>query len=207
MNNKSLYKLTYGLFVVTVNNGVKNTGCVINTAIQVTSKPQRLALTISKDNYTHDVLAQSKVCTVSVLSENVPMNTIAAFGFQSGRDADKFANIPTGTAECGLPYLTEGTVAYFAGNIISSTDVGTHTIFIMELTEGEILSEEPPMTYAYYQQVKKGTSPKNAPSYQETTETKGWQCSICGHIEKTEELSADFTCPICKQGRDKFVKL
>lgn len=207
MNKKALHKLSSGLFLLSTKNGAQINGCIINTVMQISSEPILLTACISKNNLTHDLLLKSKICAVSVLSENISMDTICRFGFQSGRDTDKFAAFPHNLAQNGAPYIMQNISAYFAGTVVNTVDAGTHTLFIIEVTEMDTLTEETPLTYAYYQSVKKGTSPKNAPTYQAETAQKGYRCSICGYIAEVEELPADFVCPVCKQPREVFVKL
>lgn len=207
MNKKALHKLSSGLFLLSTQNGAQTNGCIINTVMQISSEPILLTACISKNNLTHDLLLKSKICAVSVLSENISMDTICRFGFQSGRDTDKFAAFPHNLAQNGAPYIMQNISAYFAGTVVNTVDAGTHTLFIIEVTEMDTLTEETPLTYAYYQSVKKGTSPKNAPTYQAETAQKGYRCSICGYIAEVEELPADFVCPVCKQPREVFVKL
>ena len=207
MNKKALHKLSSGLFLLSTKNGAQTNGCIINTVMQISSEPILLTACISKNNLTHDLLLKSRICAVSVLSENISMDTICRFGFQSGRDTDKFAAFPHNLAQNGAPYIMQNISAYFAGTVVNTVDAGTHTLFIIEVTEMDTLTEETPLTYAYYQSVKKGTSPKNAPTYQAETAQKGYRCSICGYIAEVEELPADFVCPVCKQPREVFVKL
>ena len=207
MNKKALHKLSSGLFLLSTKNGAQTNGCIINTVMQISSEPVLLTAAVSKNNLTHDLLLKSKICAVSVLSENISMDTICRFGFQSGRDTDKFAAFPHNLVQNGAPYIMQNISAYFAGTVVNTVDAGTHTLFIIEVTEMDTLTEETPLTYAYYQSVKKGTSPKNAPTYQAETAQKGYRCSICGYIAEVEELPADFVCPVCKQPREVFVKL
>jgi len=209
MNKKALYNLTYGLFIISAADGKKNAACVVNTVIQVSGEPVTLSVAVSKNNYTHDVLLNGKKCAISVLGENVSMDTIRHFGFQSGTDTDKLAQFPHQTAQNGAAYITDGAIAYFSGHVKQTLDIGTHTIFIIEVEEADTLQTDAPMTYAYYQKVKKGTSPKNAPTYDASAgeEKKGWRCSICGYIAEMDELPDDYTCPICKQPKEYFVKL
>lgn len=207
MNKKALYNLTYGLFAISAVNGEKTNACVVNTVIQVSGDPVTLSAAVSKNNYTHDLLLEGKQCAISVFGENISMDTIRHFGFQSGADVDKFADFPHKTAANGAPYLEEGVIAYFSGHVKQTLDIGTHTIFIIEVDEAENLQSDAPMTYAYYQKVKNGTSPKNAPTYDASTDKKGYRCSICGYIAETDELPEDYVCPVCKQPRSVFVKL
>lgn len=130
-----------------------------------------------------------------------------SFGFKSGKDVDKFAPFTPEKDMNGIPYIKEGMIAQFSVKVNNKIDLGTHVMFIGEVQDAQVLSSEEALTYGYYQTVKKGTTPKNAPSYKEETEKKGWQCLICSHIYEGETLPADFKCPICGQGADKFVKL
>ncbi len=206
MNKIALQKLSYGLYVVGVGNDEQRSGCVINTALQVTSKPPQLSVTISKDNHTHDALMQTKHCTISILAQDAPMELISNFGFQSSRDVDKFANIAYQKDQNGTPYLDKYTCAWLSGDITATLDVGSHTLFIVTITEGEVTSDQiEPLTYSYYHQIKKGTTPKNAPSFDDTPKS-GWRCSVCGYVHESDELPEDFTCPICHQPRSAFIK-
>ena len=208
MDKAALFKLSYGLYVIGVKNENKMGGCVVNTAMQITSQPPRVSITIAKENATHDLVQQAKHCTVSVLAQDCDMNIIAQFGFQSSRETDKYDGVDFKTDEQGAPYLTRGTVAYFSCQVINQVDVGTHTIFVCEVQEGEVLAQNEPMTYSYYRQVKKGTVPKAAPTYKEEESTKqGWKCSVCGYETDQETLPDDYVCPICKQPKSVFKKI
>lgn len=207
MDKKALHDLTYGLFIITAQNDTKQSACVINTAIQVSSDPILLSVAISKNNYTHDLLLSSGKCTISILSETASMDTIRHFGFQSGSEVEKFTDYPHQLAQNGVPFITDGTTAYFAGKVKQSLDIGTHTLFIIAVDEMESLSNDTPMSYSYYRQVKKGTSPKNAPTYESAPASNGWQCSVCGYTTDLTELPADFTCPVCKQPKEVFRKI
>ena len=207
MDKAALYKLTGGLYVVGVEDEGRRVGCVINTAIQVTSKPAQVSITVSKDNYTHEVLMRTKHCTVSVVAQEISMDVIGRFGFQSGRDVVKFDGIPHQVDAKGAPHLIEKISSWFSGDIVNTVDVGSHTIFIIAVEEGEVTGpNNEPMTYAYYRTVKNGTSPKNAPTHVEEEHKPGWKCSVCGYVHEGDELPEDFTCPICRQPRSVFVK-
>lgn len=198
----ALFKLSYGLFVLTAKDGGKDNGCIINTVTQLTDTPKRITIAVNKANYTHDMIQKTGVFNVSVLSEDVPFKIFQQFGFQSGRDADKFAGMATQTRSAnGLRYLSEYTNAFISAKVISAEDYGTHTLFVADITEAKVLSAEPSVTYAYYFEHIK-------PKPQPTTEAKkGWVCKICGYVYEGEDLPADFICPLCKHGAEDFEPL
>ena len=198
----ALFKLSYGLFVLTAKDGGKDNGCIINTVTQLTDTPKRITIAVNKANYTHDMIQKTGVFNVSVLSEDVPFKIFQQFGFQSGRDADKFAGMATQTRSAnGLRYLSEYTNAFISAKVISAEDYGTHTLFVADITEAKVLSAEPSVTYAYYFEHIK-------PKPQPTAETKkGWVCKICGYVYEGEDLPADFICPLCKHGAEDFEPL
>lgn len=198
----ALFKLSYGLFVLTAKDGGKDNGCIINTVTQLTDTPKRITIAVNKANYTHDMIQKTGVFNVSVLSEDVPFKIFQQFGFQSGRDADKFAGMATQTRSAnGLRYLSEYTNAFISAKVISAEDYGTHTLFVADITEAKVLSAEPSVTYAYYFEHIK-------PKPQPTAEAKkGWVCKICGYVYEGEDLPADFICPLCKHGAEDFEPL
>lgn len=201
----AMFKFSYGLFVLTAKDGAKDNGCIINTASQLTDTPKRITVAVNKANYTHDIILKTGVFNVSVLSEDAAMATFQRFGFQSGRNADKFAGCEgLERSANGLYYLTEGTNAVISGKVIQSVDCGTHTLFIADVTEAKILSQEPSVTYAYYFAHIK---PKPLPAAMSDAPKKGWICKICGFIYEGEELPPDYICPICKHGVQDFEKL
>ena len=165
MNLKALYNLGYGLYVVCSRKGDKFNGQIANTVIQVTSEPPAVAVCINKTNLTHEFIEESRVFTASVLSQDTPLSFIGNFGFKSGRDTDKLEGINYITGETQAPIVTDNSLAYLEVRVTQEVDVGTHTIFIGELVGADILKEGEPMTYAYYHQVKRGTTPRTAPSY------------------------------------------
>ena len=149
----SYHKLSYGLFVVTARDGEKDNGCISNTAIQVALNPDRMAISLQNNSLTGEMVKKTGKLNVSVLSENVPFEVIRHFGMQSGRDVDKFANCDVDTrAKNGIKYISKYTNAFFSLNVISETDVGSHTLFVGDVTEAKVLSEKNPCTYAYYHQ-------------------------------------------------------
>jgi len=191
--------LTYGLFILTAREGDKDNGCVINTLEQITTKPNRISVCVNKGGLTHDMILRTGVFNVSVLTEKAPFSLYQHFGFQSGRDADKFADPAVGGRSAnGLMYLTENVNAFVSGKVISAQDYGTHTLFIAEVTEAKTLSEEPSVTYAYYHAHVKPRS-KPAPE-----QKKGFVCTVCGYVYEGDELPADFVCPLCKHPASDF---
>lgn len=205
MDKKAMYKLSYGLFVVTAREADKDNGCIINTAIQAASEPNQLSICINKANYTHDMIQRTGAFTVSVLSQKASFDLFKHFGFQSGRDVDKFASY-TGCARGanGIYYITEGTNAYLSVKVTKTVDLGSHTMFIGEVTDMEVLSEEASVTYDYYLNNIK-------PKPQQVGTTKEgqtiWRCTICGYEYVGEELPEDFICPLCKHPASDFEKV
>jgi len=165
MNTKALRNLSYGLYVVASEKQGKLNGQIVNTVFQVTSDPPTIAVSINKQNLTHEFISVSKVFTVSILSQETPLSFIGHFGFKSGREVDKLKDVNYKLGEAKAPIVLDHSVAYLEAKVINQLDVGTHTIFIGELVGADVLSEGDPMTYAYYHQVKRGTTPKTAPSY------------------------------------------
>ena len=171
MDLKALYKLGYGLYIVSSIKGERRNGQIANTVFQITSEPPTIAVSINKSNLTHEFIQESSVFAVSILSQDTPLAFIGRFGFKSGRDIDKFTGTSYKIGETGAPIVTDNTLAYLEARVIKEVDMGTHTIFIGELVGAGVIKEGESMTYAYYHQVKRGTTPKTAPSYIE--ETKG----------------------------------
>ena len=198
----ALFKLSYGLYVLTAREGDKDNGCIINTAALLTDNPKRIQIAVNKQNYPHDMILRTGVFNVSVLTQEVPFSVFQQFGFCSGRDTDKFA---AGGAEVrsenGLRYVWENTNAVISGKVIATHDYGTHTLFVAEVTEAKILSDVPSVTYQdYFDHIK----PKPAPTGEKKT---GWVCKICGYVYEGEELPPDFICPLCKHGAEDFERL
>ena len=205
MDNKAMYKLSYGLFVLTARDGERFNGCITNTAIQVASEPNQLSFAVNKANFTHDMVMKSMKANVSVISEAADFELFKHFGFQSGRDVDKFASFSDyKMAENGIPYITKGTNASFSLDIRQSLDLGSHTLFIGEPTAMEVLGASASATYAYYQDNIK-------PKPEKVGETKAgqtvWRCKICGYEYVGEELPVDFVCPVCKHPASDFEKV
>lgn len=206
---KTFQKFSYGLFVLTARCDERDSGCIINTAIQLSSDPERIAIAVNKANYTHDMIMKSGKFNISFLSEGALMDTFKHFGFQSGREVDKFdENIPVQYkhSENGLAYITTGTNAFMSANIVDHYDYGSHTLFVAEVTEAEILNEEASATYAYYfANIKSGA---NAKAQDKTKEERhGFVCRICGYFYEGDVLPEDFICPICKHPASDFYRV
>ena len=199
MDQNALFKLSYGLFVLTARENGKDNGCIINTVMQVTDTPKRIQIAVNKQNLTHDMIAATGEFNVSVLSQDAVFWVFQHYGFQSGRDVDKFANIPESRAANGIRYVEGCTNAYLSGKVYQTVDCGTHTVFFADVTDAKILSQEPSMTYQYYFDHVK---PKPQPAQQAK-----WVCKICGYVHEGAELPANFVCPWCKHGPEDFEKV
>ena len=197
----AMFKLSYGLFVLTANDGTRDNGCIINTVMQVTDVKKRITIAVNKANYTHDIIKKTGEFNISVLTTDAPFKLFQQFGFQSGRDVDKFAQ---GGAEArtanGLRYVPEYSNAVISGKVTEAYDYDTHTLFVADVTEAAVLSNVPSVTYQYYFDHIK-------PKPQPTTDKKGYVCKICGYIYEGETLPDDFICPLCKHGAADFEKL
>ena len=225
MNLKALYKLSYGLYVVCSGKGTTLNGQIANTVFQVTSEPPVVAVSINKNNLTHEFIRESKLLTVSAIAQDTPLSFIGRFGFKSGRDTDKFQGINYIMGVSQAPVVTENALACLEARIIQEVDVGTHTIFIGQLVGAEVLKEGEPMTYAYYHQVKRGTTPKTAPSYiaekKEVLRMAKYRCTVCGYVYDPElgdpdggiepgtpfeKIPDDWVCPVCGAAKGDFEK-
>lgn len=208
MDIKAFYKLTYGLYIISSKTaGGKDSACVANTLAQVTSSPERLSITLNKNSFTAKAIESSQVFCGTVLLQDVPMNTIAGFGFRSSADADKFEGLETAIDDNGVKYLVRDMAARFSCKVINSLDLGTHIMFVGELTDSQTMEPGAVLTYEYYQTVKKGTTPKGAPSFKEVAAKTGYRCSVCGYVYEGDTLPGDFVCPICKKGVEAFEKI
>ena len=191
----ALHNISYGVYVLSAKIDKPN-ACIINTLVQLTSSPKQVAITVNKDNYTTQQIQKSGVFTVSVLDTTTPFDLIKHFGFQSGKDVDKFESFKDfARAENGLPYITNHTNAYISAKVIKGIDVGTHIMFIAEVTEEKVLAETQPLTYAdYISKVKPATKVKKG----------AWVCKVCGFVYMAEKLPEDYICPICKHPATDF---
>lgn len=227
MNNKTLHKISYGLYIISSKKGKKFNGQIANTVFQVCSEPPVIAVCINKENLTHEFIKESGVYTVSILSENTPMRFIGLFGFKSGTDIDKFKGVDYKVGVTGAPVVLDNSIGFLEAEVMSSADVITHTVFFGKVVEADILNDKEPMTYAYYHTVKRGKAPKTAPTYikeekqKEVEKMEKYVCKVCGYIydpEKGdpdsgikpgtpfEELPDDWVCPVCGVGKDEFEK-
>jgi len=227
MDSKALQKISYGMYVVTSGKDANCNGQIANTVIQVASQPETIAVSISKQNYTHELIKKTRVLAVSVLSKNTPLEFIGNFGFRCGREVDKFEGINFRIGKTGARIVLDNAVAYLEAEIINEVDAGTHTIFIGKIVDAEVLDDKEPMTYAFYHDIRRGTTPQTAPTYSKAEKPKEgnrmtkYKCRICGYVYDPnkgdsesgvkpgtafEELPDGWTCPICGAAKNQFEK-
>lgn len=196
----ALFNLSYGLYVLTAREDGRDCGCIVNTVTQLTENPTRIALSVNKQNFTNEVIQRTGVFNISVLTEAATMDLFRHFGFQSGRDVDKFAGRTDPVSENGLRYIGGPANALISGKVEQAIDCGTHMLYIALVTEARKLSDAPSMTYAYYfANVKPKPQPKPAEKPR-----RGFVCRICGYFYEGDELPPDFICPLCKHGAADF---
>ena len=195
----ALFRIGYGLYVVTSNDGKKDNGLIVNTVIQLTDQPNRVAVNINKENYSHHVIKQTGVMNVNCLSVEAPFQVFENFGFQSGRQADKFAGWETPRSENGVVILPKYINAFMSLKVEQYVDLGTHGMFICSVTESRVINKKDMMTYTYYQE--------NVKPKPQTEGKKGFVCTVCGYIYKGDVLPDDFICPLCKHGVADFVPI
>ena len=195
----ALFKLGYGLYVITCHDGKKDNGLIVNTVMQVTTNPDHIMIAINKQNYSHDVIKSSGVMNVNCLTEAAPFAVFEAFGFRSGRDCDKFSGCAPKRSANGLAVLPRYINAFLSLQVESYTDLGSHGMFLCKITESEVISSEPSMTYAYYH--------ANVKPKPQKPKKKGYVCKICGYVYEGENLPEDFVCPICKHGASDFEEI
>ncbi len=197
MDNAAIFKLSYGLFVLSAKDGEKDNGCIVNTVQQVTTTPNRITVAVNKGNFTCEMISKTGAFNVSVLSTDVPFDIFKRFGFQSGRDVDKLEGFEDyARGGNGIIHLSRYANAVISGKVVDTYDLGTHILFIADVTDAKVLSDKDSVTYDYYH--------KNIKPAPQKTEKKGWRCKICGYIYEGEELPEDFICPICKHGAADF---
>ena len=230
MDEKTLHKISYGLYIISSKNKEKNNGQIANVIFKITSIPPQIAISINKENLTYKYIKNSKVFSASILSEETPMNFIGNFGFKTCRYINKFKNIKYITGITTAPIVTDYTVGFIEAEVINEIDFGTHSIFIALVKDAQILSDEKPMTYEYYHKVKGGVSPKTAPTYsskidkineKEEEKMDRYVCDVCGYVydpEKGdpeneikpgtafEDISDDWVCPLCGASKVEFSK-
>lgn len=198
MNTKALYKLTYGVYLLTAREDGKDNGCIINTAVQVANQPTRISIAAIQGNLTHDMIARTGVFNLSAITTEAEFSLFQRFGMQSGRSVDKFADFPDAArSENGLYYLTKWANAFLSLKVVASHDLGSHTLFIGELVDGEVLSSVSACSYGYYQSDIKTRAAQPVAK-------KGWKCTVCGYSYEGETLPEDYLCPICRHGPEDF---
>jgi flavin reductase (DIM6/NTAB) family NADH-FMN oxidoreductase RutF/rubredoxin len=224
IDHEALFKISYGLYIVSSGNKEHGNGFISNTVFQVTSNPAKFAIGCNKDNYSSEIIKKSGLFSVSILQQDTDSEIFGRFGFKSGRDHNKMDEMDIKYGETGVPIVLNDSIAYLECKVTEKIDTGTHWLFIGEVLNAEILKEDvDPITYAYYRQIKKGISPKNAPTYVEKTEakpkvksanSKKYECDICGYIYNESEegipfenLPDDWTCPLCGAGKEEFTEI
>lgn len=217
MNTMIFRDMSYGVYVTTSLDGDRPVGCITNSIMQITSDPATIAISVNHDNYTNSCIAKTGKFAFSILSENSDSSLIGTFGFQSSGEADKFKDVDMEMA-AGLPVIKDS-CGYVVCRVIDTMETQTHTVFLGEVIEAESYGKsDNAMTYAYYHKVVRGKAPKNAPTYlpevdgkdtpsTEEKKTGKWVCQVCGYVYEGDELPADFKCPVCGQGADKFKKV
>ncbi len=196
---KALFNISYGLYVVTTNDGEKDNGLIVNTISQLTSNPVKVAVTVNKENYSYGTIVQTGKMNVNCLTVGAPFKVFEAFGFASGRDKNKFEGCTPNRSENGLAILPKYINSFMSLSVESYVDLGTHGMFICTVTESEVISDLETMTYTYYH--------KNVKPKPETKKKTGYVCKICGYVYEGDELPPDFVCPLCKHGPEDFEKL
>ncbi len=204
MDAQVMRDFVYGLFVLTGGHDGKNSGCIINTAIQASENPDIITVSVSKDSYTRELIQQSRKFNISILDEKAPFDLFKHFGFQSGRTFDKFGSYEhKAVSENGLYYVTEGTNAFISCEVDQEIDLGSHVMFVAYVTEAKTISDVPSASYSYYHaHIKPKFEDKKT-----TTGKKGWRCVICGYIYDQPDLPADYICPWCKHPASDFEEL
>lgn len=195
----ALFKIGYGLYVLTSNDGKKDNGMIVNTVTQVTNTPNRVAVCINKQNYSHHIVKQTGIMNINCLSVEAPFSVFESFGFRSGRTADKFENCQPLRSDNGLVFLPKYINAFMSLKVEQYVDLDTHGMFICSVTEARVISDKETMTYTYYQ--------NNVKPKPQTEGKKGWVCKVCGYVYEGEELPEDYVCPLCKHGAADFEQI
>lgn len=214
MDTTALFNITYGVFILGSEQDGKRNACVINTLAQVTQEPVRVSITVLKTNLTHDMIKASNKFSVSILGKHASLDTIARFGFQSGRNVDKLEGFPYEVDSLGNPVITTDSIATMSCKVTELVDMETHTLFIGEVVEAKNLDREEPMTYAYYRDLKTGKVTRDVVQAEQKVDAKvqeaAYQCSVCHYVydgdTPFEELPEDYLCPLCNQPKSAFVK-
>ena len=202
VEQSTIFKLSYGLFILTAKVADKDNGCIVNTVTQITQTPLRISVTVSKANYTHDMILKTGEFNASILAESVPFSVFQQFGFKSGKNTDKFANcVYDVRADNGIRYVPEFTNGIISAKLTESFDYGTHTLMVADVTQAFTISDARSATYQYYfDQIK----PKPQPPKEVK---KGFVCKICGYVHEGDTMPEDFICPICKHSAKDFMPL
>ena len=226
----AFFKVSYGMYIVSAGMEDNANGFISNSVFQVTAEPAKFAACCNKENYTAQMIQNYGSFGISVLNENTPKELIGTFGYKSGRDINKMSSVTTKISITGVPIVTDSCSAYFNCKLVDTFDVGTHYIFIGEVTESALLTEDVPLTYNYYREVKKGKAPKNAPTFIDNSKltappksaTKKYRCVICGHVYDPdigdplngiaagtafEDLPPGWSCPVCGASKDDFEEI
>lgn len=198
INQSAMFRIQYGLYCLTTNDGIKDNGCIVNTTMQVTSTPQQLSVTVSKQNYTCDIINETEKININCLSTDTPFEIFKNFGFQSGRNTDKFAELEFERSANGLIILPKYANAYLSMSVSQKVDLGSHVMFIGDVTDADILSDGETVTYGFYQ---KNIKPEPI------ERKKGFVCKICGYVYEGDVLPNDYICPVCKHGAIDFEQI
>ena len=202
---KSMRTFSYGLFALFTTDGTRDNACIINTAQQLTDNPKRITIAVNQANYSCQTIKKTGVFNISVLTEDTPFELFTRFGFSSGRDTDKLSDFDSvDTSENGLKYLTKYSNCFMSAKVISASDYGSHTLFVAEITEAEVLNELPSATYAYYFAHIKPRAQKSDTKPSVEKKIVGWRCSVCGYEYRGAELPPDYICPLCKHPASDF---
>lgn len=224
INFEAFFKITYGLFIVSSGDKTRGNGFISNTVFQVTADPPRFAVCCSKNNFTAGFITRTGAFSVSILEQETSPEIMGRFGFKSGKDFDKMEGMSVMYGEKGVPIVLNSSIAYLECKVIQTVDTGTHLMFIGDLIQSAVLDNtKEPLTYLYYRQVKKGSAPKNAPTYIDKTKLepakpagtfKIYKCAACGHVydeEKEEvkfsDLPDSWVCPVCGSGKSDFIEV
>lgn len=200
MNPKALYHVTYGLYLLSVRSYGQDNACIINTVMQVADSPVRIAVSVNKANKTHAMIMESGRFNVSALTQDAPFSLFQRFGMQSGRDVNKFVDFEdVARAENGILRLSRYASAYLSCRLLRTVDMESHTLFIAELEDAQVLSDAPACTYGYYQ--------SNIKPKPQAAKKTSWVCSVCGHVYEGEALPEDYVCPLCKHGKEDFERV
>lgn len=200
MNNAALFNLTYGLYLCTTKEGLKDNGCIINTAVQVANDPLTITIAVNKSNLTCEMISRTEAFNISALTTDASFDLFKKFGMTSGRDVNKFADASNfKRSDNGIYYLTKDTNMYLSAKVIVQRDLGSHMLFIAEVFEAEVLSDGESCSYAYYQ--------KNIKPQPKAEAQKKWVCDVCGYVYEGDELPDDFVCPLCKHPKEDFFLL